>query len=523
MATFKTFEEYEKERLLNSNVFKDLPVTKFEDDYFARITQNSQPHKAFNTDWDNYNSDQLGKTFLPYIESYSGKESLTFDGAELFIDSPKVENKVLSLTDDGKLFSIAFYTYPKGVKIEQKKSALQLESFEIGIFAEVQKNNTIEIHLKFGDEFKQFLNDYYKKNKVNSTGSASESKTYKITVNDFKRNFSDGMVQFNQMKLLLNLLSIKPHDVATLTIDYLIVKNGKSKNASTIEFEAIVILNDLATNHTVILSIGNKEFEAKWNGKDINKLTEFDCLVEVNLTTVVAYEEIFTLTAKLIFNNDKKVIDSKEMNVKVNADGSVVETDNPVIEPQNVEDSCGDKFKKVAPIILRHEGGYVNNPNDSGGPTNKGITLATFRAYAKEDLNIEPTLDNLKKITEQQATIIYKKRYWEPKGFCDVNNLKVALMIYDWTITSGGAVKQVQKLLVNKYEKDISLDGAFGQQTISAINSIEDQDALLIDISIIRKDYYTDLAYDDNGKKTKNYEFLKGWINRVDDCLNINL
>ncbi len=184
--------------------------------------------------------------------------------------------------------------------------------------------------------------------------------------------------------------------------------------------------------------------------------------------------------------------------------------------------TCEEKFKKVAPIILKHEGGYVNDPDDSGGETNKGITIGTFKKYAKEDLGIEPTSENLKKITDDQATIIYRKRYWEPKGFCKIEDDKVSLMIYDWTITSGGAAKKVQELLIDEFDKKINADGGIGSKTIEAINSVEDQDKLLKRIGAIRKEYYTNLAIKD-GKHTKNYKFLDGWHNRVDDCLNIKL
>ena len=183
-------------------------------------------------------------------------------------------------------------------------------------------------------------------------------------------------------------------------------------------------------------------------------------------------------------------------------------------------DNCEDKFKRVAPIILRHEGGYVNDPADSGGMTNKGITIGTWRQYAKSDLGIEPIEDNLKKITDEQATIIYRKRYWEPKGFCKINDERVGLMVYDWSITSGGAGKQVQKLLVNEFEQNITIDGGIGPKTIEALNNVDDQDKLLNRIAEIRKKYYTDLAYDKDGKPTKNLKFLKGWHNRVEECLN---
>ncbi|WP_281237910.1 glycosyl hydrolase 108 family protein [Flavobacterium praedii] len=190
----------------------------------------------------------------------------------------------------------------------------------------------------------------------------------------------------------------------------------------------------------------------------------------------------------------------------------------PPITSPLVVGTCEDKFKKVAPIILRHEGGYVNHPSDKGGPTNKGITLKTWEKYAKDDIGLEPTLDNLKNITDEQATIIYRKHYWEPKGFCKIKDETVSLMIYDWTITSGGAIKEVQKLLVNEFEQNITIDGGIGTNTINAINNVTDQDKLLKKISKIRKQYYTDLTFT-KGEKNSQDVFLGGWLNRVDDCL----
>lgn len=180
--------------------------------------------------------------------------------------------------------------------------------------------------------------------------------------------------------------------------------------------------------------------------------------------------------------------------------------------------SCDNKFKKVASIILKHEGGYVNHPSDKGGPTNKGITQATWNKYALSDTNKEPTLDNLKKLSDDDATKIYLKRYWEPKGFCKIIDERVSLMIYDWTITSGGAIKQVQKLLVNDFDQKITVDGGIGNETINAINNIQEQDKLLKKLTEVRKKYYTDLTYTD-GEKNDQDVFLKGWLDRVDDCL----
>ena len=68
-------------------------------------------------------------------------------------------------------------------------------------------------------------------------------------------------------------------------------------------------------------------------------------------------------------------------------------------------------------------------------------------------------------------------------------------MIYDWTITSGGAIKEVQKLLDNQFEQNITIDGSMGTLTVNAINNVADQDKLLKSITKIRKEYYTYLTF----------------------------
>ncbi|MCK1968473.1 type VI secretion system tip protein VgrG [Franconibacter sp. IITDAS19] len=178
-----------------------------------------------------------------------------------------------------------------------------------------------------------------------------------------------------------------------------------------------------------------------------------------------------------------------------------------------------DKFSKISPVIFKNEGGFVNDPNDSGGATNKGIAWNTWQKYAKEDLGVEPTLDNLKNITTEQAETIYRKRYWDPSGFNNLRDPKLALMSYDWTITSGGAGKQIQKLLNNEFGQQLVTDGKIGPKTIEAMNSVSDSAKLTSRIADIRKAYYEDLVV----SNPKNAKFLTGWLNRVDRCSQVVL
>lgn len=185
-------------------------------------------------------------------------------------------------------------------------------------------------------------------------------------------------------------------------------------------------------------------------------------------------------------------------------------------------DRCKVLFSKVSGVILRHEGGYVNDPDDKGGETNMGITIDTWKTFAPGDLNIPATSKTLKEMTMQQAETIYYNHYWKPKGFCKLENTKIALMIYDWTITSGRAIKQIRKLLHGEYNEKLSINNNMDDDMINSINDIDNQEQLLNRIADIRKDYYRSLTVTD-GKPNAQVKFLKGWINRVDDCLKVEV
>ena len=64
-----------------------------------------------------------------------------------------------------------------------------------------------------------------------------------------------------------------------------------------------------------------------------------------------------------------------------------------------------DKFNNFINRVLKHEGGYVNNPKDPGGETHWGITKQTAREYGYKG--------EMCQLTREQAIGIYKKAFWE--------------------------------------------------------------------------------------------------------------
>lgn len=156
---------------------------------------------------------------------------------------------------------------------------------------------------------------------------------------------------------------------------------------------------------------------------------------------------------------------------------------------------------KLIPIIKRWEGGYSDNPNDRGGATNSGVTLAVYQSvYGKNK-----TKNDLKRMTNEQWNYIFTKLYWNKWKADEIKNQSIANILVDWVWMSGyGTIKKIQSLF------GLTADGIVGNKTISYINS-HDQEDVFNKIWNRRKQFYESLVKNNPSQKV----FLKGWMNRL--------
>lgn len=148
-------------------------------------------------------------------------------------------------------------------------------------------------------------------------------------------------------------------------------------------------------------------------------------------------------------------------------------------------------FTQAVQIILLHEGGLVNHPNDPGGITKYGISKRTY-----------PQID-IKNLTEKEAIKIYYTDYWE-RVACDLMPKEIRLMLFDCAVNQGQskAIKIIQSCLA------IPADGKIGQQTLSAANNT-DPLKLLKSIALKRHSEYSKLP--------TFIHFGAGWTRRLLD------
>ncbi|MBE9119853.1 C39 family peptidase [Tychonema sp. LEGE 07199] len=166
--------------------------------------------------------------------------------------------------------------------------------------------------------------------------------------------------------------------------------------------------------------------------------------------------------------------------------------------------SLPNKLAFALQFTLMWEGGYVDNPFDLGGPTNKGITHRNYDTYRiAKGL---PTKD-VQFIEDAEVMEIYFEMYWKPSQ-ADSMILPLAIVHFDTAVLFGvsGAVQFLQEAL------GVGVDGIFGPQTESGMRANNNKETALniIDgrIAYHRRRVEENISQD---------VFLQGWVNRAND------
>ena len=166
------------------------------------------------------------------------------------------------------------------------------------------------------------------------------------------------------------------------------------------------------------------------------------------------------------------------------------------------------KVDLLVPFILKWEGGWVNDPDDLGQATCKGVCFKTYKLYRQRKKLPKPTLGDLKNISDEEFTDILKSMYWDACRADKIQSQGVANAIVDWAWHSGTttAAKEVQKVL------GVSSDGIIGNLTLSAINS-QSPLPLFGKIKAARIKYIERICK----SRPANQKFYRGWMNRIND------
>jgi len=160
------------------------------------------------------------------------------------------------------------------------------------------------------------------------------------------------------------------------------------------------------------------------------------------------------------------------------------------------------EFLAALPYTLNHEGGFSNDPDDPGGATNKGITLAVAQRHGIG------TVDDLRAITDEKVAEIYRADYWK---FDVINSQRVATKLFDMAVNMGPktAIRLAQRGL-NDLHAGLKEDGVMGPKTSECIN-VTDSEHMLTILCDESKRHYLDIVV----SRPKSMKYLGGWLRRA--------
>jgi lysozyme family protein len=158
-----------------------------------------------------------------------------------------------------------------------------------------------------------------------------------------------------------------------------------------------------------------------------------------------------------------------------------------------MRENWGDCFE----MVLKHEGGYVNDPRDPGGRTNLGVTQRAWEAYWSRKSSEE----EMRKLTPNIVKPFYKAMYWDKIKGDDLPS-GVDYAAFDLAVNSGvgRASKYLQQIA------GVTADGVIGPKSLEAIKS-RDPKEMADALCDMRMDFL---------RRLPTFEtYGKGWSRRV--------
>lgn len=157
-------------------------------------------------------------------------------------------------------------------------------------------------------------------------------------------------------------------------------------------------------------------------------------------------------------------------------------------------------FQVALKRVLKHEGGYVNDPKDKGGETNYGITIGTARQFGYEGA--------MRSIPMEVVEKIYKARFWDALDcdeYVDKYGFAFTFQLFDAGVNHGvGNAKRMLQRAVGVVD-----DGVIGKVTRQAIDKNAGRLTDLFNAERIA--FYT--------KISSFNHFGRGWMRRMSDNL----
>lgn len=165
--------------------------------------------------------------------------------------------------------------------------------------------------------------------------------------------------------------------------------------------------------------------------------------------------------------------------------------------------------------MLSHEGGYSNDPDDSGKETYKGISRTNHKNWSgwscidkyKGNFDFPSILDKDVHL-QREIKEFYRSNFWCPLSADQISNQAIAASIFDFSVNAGivTSVRIIQSIVGTK------ADGLIGEQTLKRLNTL-DFGYVQSAFTLAKISHYIAIIK----KRPANKKYLYGWVIRALD------
>ena len=170
------------------------------------------------------------------------------------------------------------------------------------------------------------------------------------------------------------------------------------------------------------------------------------------------------------------------------------------------------EFERALQFVLKREGGYVDNPADTGGATNFGVIQRTYDQWRESRL--EPPRP-VKLIEQGEVAAIYEEDYWL-RGECNLLLWPLNLAHFDSYVQHRPkqSREMLQKAINHRAGTKLTVDAMIGPKTVAA-SKRQDPVELARSLILERSWFYMGIVI----RNRTQLEFLKGWRVRMKKLL----
>lgn len=150
--------------------------------------------------------------------------------------------------------------------------------------------------------------------------------------------------------------------------------------------------------------------------------------------------------------------------------------------------------------LIQDEGGFINDPEDPGGPTKFGITLQSLTEWRGR-----ATPADVEALTFEDARAFYRQMYWDPMSLDACASDACATCILDLSVLVG----RRRGILAAQAATGTKEDGSMGPVTLAAINAAH-EGCFVAEMTI----WVATLLVRRTAESPTTSRFLAGWMAR---------